>query len=354
MIKILLDTLRAWFNFAHVDNKKAIEEEPNKINWLRVTPFIALHLVCLMAFFVGYSLTAILAAVFLYALRVFAITAFYHRYFSHRTFTCNRFWQFVFAYIGATATQRGPLWWASHHRAHHAVSDKEGDEHSPIQRGFWWSHTLWFLSNKNYPTNFERVKDWQKFPELVFINKYETLPPLTLALALFFFGKFLAVYFPQLQTNGWQLLIWGYFISTIAVSHVTFFINSLTHTWGRRRFDTGDTSRNNVILALLTFGEGWHNNHHYYSTSTRQGFYWYEIDITYYLLLLMSKIGIVDNIRKVPLSILEEGRRSRVQQAQPKKKQSRIDLSHSKIKAQQIMADITPKKVELAKGTYTK
>lgn len=303
MLKGTLAAIYNWFNM-EAFAQKAAETKPNKINWLRISPFIGVHLACFAVVFVGFSTFSILTALFLYAFRVFSLTGFYHRYFSHRTFSCNRFWQFVFAFCGGLSTQRGALWWASHHRQHHQYSDGINDAHSPKYNGFWWSHIVWFLVNKNCPTRYDLIKDWQKYPELLWLNRFDMVPPVTLAASLFFIGWALEVYCPGLQTTRWQLLVWGFFISTVAVYHVTFCINSLAHLWGKRRYNTADTSRNNWILALLAFGEGWHNNHHHYPVSTRQGFYWYEIDITYYLLVMLSWLGIIKNLNKLPKEVL--------------------------------------------------
>jgi fatty-acid desaturase len=213
---------------------------------------------------------------------MFAITGFYHRYFSHRAFNTNRFWQFIFAVIGNSSVQRGPLWWAAHHRHHHRYADTEKDIHSPSRHGFIWSHIGWLTSPANFPTKMQFVKDWAKYPELRWINRFDTVIPVLLAVILFLGGNLLQKYTPGLGTNGPQLLIWGFFISSVLLFHGTVTINSFDHMIGSRRYDTPDTSRNNAILALITLGEGWHNNHHHYAISARQGFYWWEIDITYY------------------------------------------------------------------------
>lgn len=271
------------------------------LKWLRCTPFVALHLGCLAVFWVGVSAPAVAVALFLYFFRVFALTAFYHRYFSHRSFQASRFWQFVFAVCGMTAAQRGPLWWAAHHRHHHLHSDTEHDSHSP-RDGFWRSHMGWFMDMQHYRTDYSRIGDFAKYPELVFLNRFDSLVPVLLMAGLYVLGEWVN------PGDGLQFLVWGGCISTVAVYHVTFFINSLCHIFGRQRYASGDDSRNNLWLALLTFGEGWHNNHHRYPASARQGFFWWEIDITYYILLAMEKIGIVRNIRQVPASVLQEGR----------------------------------------------
>jgi stearoyl-CoA desaturase (delta-9 desaturase) len=283
----------------------------DSVDWLRIIPFMVLHLMCLGVIWVGWSPVAVAAAAVLYFVRMFAITGFYHRYFSHKTFKTNRFWQFVFAALGNSSSQRGPLWWAAHHRHHHRYTDQEQDAHSPLQRGFWWSHMGWLTSRANFPTKMKYVQDWAKFPELRWINRYDTLIPILLAIALFIFGRILEVHAPHLGTSGAQMLIWGFFISTTVHFHATVTINSMAHMFGSRRYDTPDTSRNNPWLSLITLGEGWHNNHHHYAVSARQGFFWWEIDITYYLLLLMSRLGIIWDLRPLPAKIRQEDPSSR-------------------------------------------
>ncbi len=231
---------------------------------------------------------------------MFAVTGFYHRYFSHRAFKTSRLNQLIFALIGATSVQKGPLWWAAHHRHHHAASDTEDDIHSPVARSFIWSHIGWITSSKNMPTDYDRIKDFNIYPELRFINRFDWLMPALLFLSLFFLGEYLQCTFPKLHTSGTQLIVWGFFISTTMLFHATSSINSLSHCLGYRRFNTKDNSRNNPILALITFGEGWHNNHHQFSHCARQGFAWWEIDITYYGLLILNALGIINDLKPVP------------------------------------------------------
>jgi len=281
-----------------------------QFNWVRVIPFLVLHLACFGAFYTGVSTAAVIACLALFWLRMFAITAFYHRYFAHRSYKTNRAWQFVFALIGNMSAQRGPLWWAAHHRAHHQHSDTEEDLHSPVQRGFFWSHMGWFTCDASFRTQMHRIKDFARFPELRFLDRYDSLAPLLLIALLYGAGELMAAYAPQWQTNGLQMVVWGFVISTVVLFHSTVTINSLGHIWGNRRFNTKDHSRNNGFLALLTLGEGWHNNHHRWAVSARQGFYWYEIDISYMILKAMSWVGIVHSLSPVPKHVLEEGRRS--------------------------------------------
>lgn len=269
------------------------------IDWLRVIPFVLLHLTCLLVFWVGWSAVALWVALGSYVLRMFAITAFYHRYFSHKAFKTSRVCQFLFALLGATATQRGPIWWASHHRRHHRYSDQAKDIHSPRQ-GFFWSHIGWFLCLKNFATQEQCVRDLIKFPELRLLDRFDSCAPIIYAFSMLALGAFLETTFPALHTNALQMLVWGYFISTVLLIHGTLSVNSLAHVFGSRRYQTADDSRNNLWLALLTLGEGWHNNHHHYPVSARQGFFWWEIDISYYFLKVMAWCGLIWDLRAVP------------------------------------------------------
>jgi stearoyl-CoA desaturase (Delta-9 desaturase) len=284
-------------------------QNSHRFDWVRAIPFIGMHLGCLAVFFVGWSWLAVTIAAGLYFARVFALTAFYHRYFSHRSFKTWRLVQFVFAAVGSAAVQRGPLWWAAHHRHHHAHSDDEYDLHSPRQHGLVWSHFGWFLTPHAFPINFKLIPDLARFPELRILDRFDLLVPALLALGLYGFGALVAWTFPDSGVTGLQLLVWGFFISTVAVYHVTFLVNSATHLVGSRRFETKDDSRNSLVIALLTFGEGWHNNHHHYPNSTRQGFYWWEIDISYYLLRFMSLLGLVWDLRPVPRRVLAQAKK---------------------------------------------
>jgi len=285
--------------------------DPDAIEWLRVLPFIGMHLGCLGVIWVGWSPTALWTAAGLYVLRMFAITGFYHRYFSHRSFRASRGVQFAFALLGATAVQRGPLWWAAHHRHHHAHSDRDGDVHSPSRHGFLHSHVGWFLTRRHYEADLGRVRDLLRFPELRWLDRYDAVAPATLATALFGIGEGLARTAPSMNTDGLQLLVWGFCISTVALYHATYSINSLAHRFGSRRFETGDDSRNSLPLALITLGEGWHNNHHYHPASARQGFAWWEIDVTYYLLRLLEAAGVIHDLKPVPQRVLARARRRR-------------------------------------------
>jgi len=302
----LLRNVLLWFDSWAVDQD--VDEDSREIVWLRVVPFIALHLGCLAVFWVGWSPVAVAVAVGFYFVRMFAITGFYHRYFSHRSFQTSRPVQFAFALLGATAVQRGALWWAAHHRAHHRHSDEPNDRHSPVQDSFWASHVGWILERRNFRSRLELVPDLARYPELRFLDRYDVLVPLLLIPAFWGLGAVLERVAPGLGTTGGQMLVWGFGISTVVLYHCTFSINSLAHRLGTKRYETGDDSRNNAWLALITLGEGWHNNHHHYQASVRQGFRWWELDLTYYLLRAMESCGLVWKLNPVPARILEQRR----------------------------------------------
>ena len=293
------------------EGAEAVRSSEDRFEFRRALPFIFLHLGCLGVIWTGWSWTAVAVAAALYLTRMFAITAFYHRYFSHRTFHTSRPAQFLFAALGNTAVQRGPLWWASVHRRHHRHSDHEGDVHSPGLRGFWWAHIGWMTSSNNFPTDYGAVRDLAVYPELVFLNRFDLIVPALFGTGLLAAGAGLHAFAPGLGVTGPRLLVWGFFISTTVLLHATLFINSLAHVIGSRRFLTDDNSRNSFLLALITLGEGWHNNHHRFMAAARQGFYWWEFDPTYYTLKLLSWTGLIWNLRPVPKSIYEEARQGR-------------------------------------------
>jgi stearoyl-CoA desaturase (Delta-9 desaturase) len=225
--------------------------------------------------------------------RLFFVTAGYHRYFSHRSFKTSRWFQFVLA-LGAAATiQKGVLWWASHHRKHHKLSDQPGDVHSVVQSGFWYAHQGWITSTQNDETDLSRVRDFAKYPELRWLDRWWVIPPVVVGAATLYVGGFFG-------------FVWAFMVSQVLSWHGTFTINSLSHLWGSRRYPTTDDSRNNLVLALITLGEGWHNNHHHFMGSTRQGFFWWEIDVTYYVLKMMSFVGLIWDLHGVPDHIRDE------------------------------------------------
>lgn len=232
-----------------------------------------------------------------YSIRLFGVTAGYHRYFSHRSYRMGRRMQFLMAFLAQTSGQKGVLWWAAQHRDHHRHSDHERDIHSPWQRGFWWSHVGWILSNEH--DSYERIKvaDLAKFPELRWLDRHHWVPAVLFAAFIF-------------STGGAAAFVWGYVVSTVLLYHCTFSINSLAHIFGSRRFDTSDQSRNNWLLALITFGEGWHNNHHFSMGSCRQGIRWWEVDVTYWVLKVLAGLGLVRDLRpfRIPAATAQEAR----------------------------------------------
>jgi stearoyl-CoA desaturase (delta-9 desaturase) len=306
-----LARLIQWFDADYIpEGREALWAEQDRVDWVRCIPFIILHGACLGVIWVGWSPVAVWTAVALYFIRMFAVTGIHHRYFSHKSYSTSRFGQFLLAVFAGTAVQRGSLWWAYHHRHHHQHSDDPEDAHSPHVHGFLWSHIGWITSRRNFPTDYTKIRDLAKYPELVLLNRFDLIIPILFASAIFAAGALLEHFAPGLHTNGGQMLVWGFFVSTTVLFHGTACINSFTHLWGKRRFNTTDDSRNSLILALVTLGEGWHNNHHRYQACTRQGFYWWEIDITYYGLKMLSWTGFIWGLKPVPQSILDEAARA--------------------------------------------
>lgn len=300
MRKFFLRWLDSWSPTSQAEeNLSRAGFKDSKIRWMRILPFILLHIACLSVFWVGVSWFAVIFMLLFYVLRMFSITAFFHRYLSHKTFQTSRPVQFIFILIGTMSAQRGPLWWAAHHRYHHRFTDTEQDPHSSTH-GFWYSHVGWFLNEQNFNIRKEVIKDWLKYPELIWLDRFSLPVVLLTAFGIYALGEWLATSMPALATSGPQLLVWGFVISTVLLIHATLSINSLAHLYGQRDFETDDNSRNNLWLSIITLGEGWHNNHHYYAGSTRQGFYWWQIDITFYLLKLMSVFGLVWGLKPVP------------------------------------------------------
>ena len=262
----------------------------------RVLPFVIVHLTCFAIFWVDVQPIDWIICGALYVIRMFGITAGFHRYFSHRSFKTSRAFQFFLAFLGQSSAQRGVLWWAAKHRHHHKHSDTEQDIHSPVQHGFWFSHVLWIFSKRGLTIDYTTIKDFQKYPELVWLEKWERLPPVILGVLVW-------------AVAGWSGLVVGFFVSTVLLFHGTFTINSLSHVFGKQPYVTGDDSRNNLFLAIITLGEGWHNNHHHFPSATPQGFHWWQIDITYYILKILSVFRIVWDFRLPPAHVVEGKRR---------------------------------------------
>ena len=258
-------------------------------DWLTYGLYWGVHVAAFGVFFTGVTTTALVLFAITFWGRLFGITGGYHRYFAHKTFKTSRPFQFLLALLGTAATQKGPLWWASLHRIHHRESDGPGDVHSP-KSGFYYSHQGWIFDKKWQATRLDLIPDFAKYPEIQWLNRWHFIPPVALAVACFAIG-------------GLPGLFWGFFLSTTLLWHSTYTINSLSHVFGTRRFDTDDTSTNNWALALLTWGEGWHNNHHHYMASARQGFRWWEIDMTYYVLRACKAVGLIWDVREPPAAL---------------------------------------------------
>ncbi|MBL62525.1 MAG: acyl-CoA desaturase [Opitutae bacterium] len=281
-------------------------QDNEKVEWFRCTPFILIHLAAITTIFLfPVTWPCIALAVLSYSVRMFAITAFYHRYFSHRAFQTSRLVQWLGAFAACSAGQRGPLWWAAHHRMHHRHSDTDEDMHSPHRKTFLQSHLFWFMTDYALPTYLKEIPDWLKFPELRFLNRFDWVPVVFLASACYLAGEttWAATHF---SATGWQWLTWGFLVPTVLLYHATFSVNSIAHMFGKKRFQTNDESRNNPWLAIITFGEGWHNNHHFFPSSVKQGFRKREIDLTYWILWTMSRVGLVRKLKPVPKWVQEK------------------------------------------------
>ncbi len=257
-------------------------------NLFKSFPFIGMHIAVIAVLFLpdfGLSWTTLALCGFTYFIRMFGITGGYHRYFAHRSYKTSRVGQFVLAWLGCSALQKGPLWWAGHHRQHHRFSDTPDDPHSPHETSFWWSHIGWIIADDHAATPLHVIRDWARFPELRWLDRWHVLPGVVLAVACFLIA-------------GWAGLLWGFVVSTVLLYHAVFAINSLSHLIGKRRYQTTDESRNNFVLALITLGEGWHNNHHHYQSSANQGFFWWEIDISYCVIRTLSFFRLVWDVRR--------------------------------------------------------
>jgi len=260
-------------------------------SWIQFIPMAAMHLGLIGIWWVGFTWVSVALCVGLYVFRVFGITGGYHRYFSHRGYKTSRGFQFFMAFLGATAMQKGPLWWSAKHREHHRDSDEPADSHSPRQYGVFDAHVGWVYREARANPDMDLIKDFSKYPELRWLERHQFAPGVIMAIICTLIG-------------GWSGFLVGFLLSTILVYHATFTINSLNHMFGKQRYLTGDDSRNNWFLALLSLGEGWHNNHHYYPATARNGFFWWEVDVTYYMLLGLSKVGLVWDLRQPPKTIL--------------------------------------------------
>jgi len=272
------------------------DEPHNDIIYPAAIPFVLVHVAAVVgAFLVDWTWGAVALVVALYVVRMWGLTAGFHRYFSHRSYKTSRLFQFILAFIGQSSAQRGVIWWSAVHRHHHLHSDTPQDVHSPKHAGFFFSHVGWIFSRRNAEPDYSSVPDLTRYPELRWLERHPYLPGALLGAACFLVG-------------GWLWLV-AFLVSTVVLYHGTFSINSVAHVHGKQRYVTGDESKNNWLLALITLGEGWHNNHHHYQSSTRQGFYWWEIDISYYVLKALSWAGLVRDLRAPPQEIVANEKR---------------------------------------------
>ena len=264
--------------------------------------FTIVHLIPLAAIFTGVTLFDWIVCVFLYVFRMFWVTGGYHRYFAHKSYKTSRFFQFIIAFMAQTSAQKGALWWAAHHRHHHRHSDTPADPHSMKIYGFWYSHVGWIVGPDFKETDFKTIGDYAKYPELVWLNKHYLVPPVSLAILITALGGIVngGSITTMFTTAGLSTLFIGFFLSTVILYHGTFSINPIMHYFGKPRYKTGDESKNSLWLALITLGEGWHNNHHYYEVASRQGFFWWEVDITWYFLKVLSWLGLIWEMKGVP------------------------------------------------------
>jgi stearoyl-CoA desaturase (Delta-9 desaturase) len=274
----------------------AQDDAHDDIMYPSAIPFVLVHLACIAAVWTGVTPVAVAICVVLYWLRIFAIGAGYHRYFSHRAYSTSRLSQFVLAVLAQSTAQKSVLWWAAKHRHHHLHSDTEFDVHSPRHKGFVYSHLGWIFDRRHDATDLVKVADFTRYRELMWLHKYELVPAVALGVLCFLIG-------------GWSGLVVGFFWSTVCVYHATFCINSLAHVCGKRRYVTGDDSRNNWLLAIFTMGEGWHNNHHAFQSSVQQGFKRWEIDPTFRILKALSRAGIIWDLKTPPDAVLRNEHR---------------------------------------------
>eukprot|EP00698_Gefionella_okellyi_P002737 TRINITY_DN12602_c0_g1_i1.p1 TRINITY_DN12602_c0_g1~~TRINITY_DN12602_c0_g1_i1.p1 ORF type:complete len:289 (-),score=25.50 TRINITY_DN12602_c0_g1_i1:73-939(-) len=269
-----------------------IEPDDDNVDWAGSIPLLALHIGALAGLLIfPITLSGVLLCTSTYIVRMWSLTTFSHRYFSHRTFKTSRAFQLFMGVMSTLTVQNGILWWASNHRHHHKYTDREEDLHSPKQKGFWWSHFGWVMSRRVRTTNFDMIRDLTRFPELVWLHEHWRIPVLLSLAAFYIFGGMWAVY-------------WGFIMGVAVFHHGTFTVNSLAHMWGTQRYNTGDTSRNNWFVAIITMGEGWHNNHHHYEGSAAQGFFWWELDVSFYVLRVMAAVGLVWDLRLPPKHVV--------------------------------------------------
>jgi stearoyl-CoA desaturase (delta-9 desaturase) len=272
---------------------------------LAVFIFWAVQVSAVLIFFVPFAWGLLALWAVSHFSRAVGLTLAFHRYFAHRAFQMNRAARFFWTFVGTAAMQKGPLWWAGHHVNHHRFADRDGDPHSPMVSGVYYAHIGWFLNDARHDrleaTN-PVVRDFSAAPEIAFLDRYFFVPPLLLATTMYLVG-------------GLSWLVWGFCLPTMTLAHATFAINTVNHMFGSRRFDTIDESRNNPLTALFAAGEGWHNNHHRYQRAARNGFYWWEIDLTWYAIRAMAVCGLAWDLQPVPDRIYAEARATKARRA---------------------------------------
>jgi fatty-acid desaturase len=262
------------------------------MNWFTTIVLILIHIGAIGALFV-FSWKNLAITVFLYWVAIgLGISMGYHRLHTHRSYKVPLWLEYFFALCGTLTLEGGPIFWVAVHRIHHQKSDLPGDPHSP-RDGAWWSHVGWILFGE---TNHNNTKMMSKYaPDLakhkfyIWLNNYHWVPVTILSILILVFG-------------GWQLLLWATFFRIVFGLHATWLVNSATHMWGARRFATRDDSRNNWWVAMISFGEGWHNNHHAHPTSARHGMAWYEFDPSWIQITILKKLGIAKSIQVASVS----------------------------------------------------
>lgn len=264
------------------------------------------HLGALGVLFTGASEVAVIAMIAYYLIRGFGVTGGFHRLLAHRAYKTGRVMQFLITLAGSLAVQGGPLWWVAHHRAHHRYTETDKDIHSPVTKGFWQAHIGWMGSPSSFNENGAGARDLHQYPELKFLQRHYAFIVLGQAAVIFLIGAAIGKLFPQSGTSGLQFLVWVYFFGTVALWHATFMVNSVCHTWGQRPFDAKDASTNNWLVVFLALGEGWHNNHHKFSNSARHGLLWWQFDLTWCVLVVLSKLGLVSDLKTPHQQVLQD------------------------------------------------
>jgi fatty-acid desaturase len=272
------------------------QPDTNRFNWKIAPVLILFHVGAVGALFF-FSWSGLFAAIVLHWLMVsLGLGVCYHRLLTHRSYATSKWFEYFLTICGVTALEGGPLLWVATHRKHHQCADKDGDPHSP-RDGKWWSYAGWILMGNALRQDVAMLKRY--VPDLaedkvhVWLTKYHLAPTIILGVILFAIG-------------GFRLVLWGTFLRTVVGLHSSWIVNSVAHTWGSRRFETRDTSTNNWWVALLTFGDGWHNNHHAHPVSARHGLKWYEIDFNWYTILTFKQIGLASEIRQAQIQTRNE------------------------------------------------